>query len=159
MGLGTLRLFSLTAQRYAFFLTSSPASNYICYSRCPEFIGGIVKEYSYGYCRVAYCIYDKRYDLRRNPGIDFYSLAYEYYLALCKNDFRQLADFRHTRTTGTTLRRTAADTYTFVLSNDVAQRQTRHRRACDEHGGRHGDVAYHGHGACDDAGGVCQGSR
>lgn len=23
----------------------------------------IVREYYYGYCRVAYCIYDKRYDL------------------------------------------------------------------------------------------------
>ena len=24
----------------------------------------IVREYYYGYCRVAYCIYDKRYDLQ-----------------------------------------------------------------------------------------------
>ena len=34
--------------------------------------GGIVKEYFYGYCRVAYCIYDKRYDLRRKPGMDLF---------------------------------------------------------------------------------------
>lgn len=54
--------------------------------------GGIVKEYFYGYCRVAYCIYDRRYDLRSKPGMDFYSLAHEYYLALCRHDFRQLAD-------------------------------------------------------------------
>ena len=50
----------------------------------------VVKEYFYGYCRVAYCIYDKRYDLRGKPGMGFYSLAHEYYLVLCKSDFRQL---------------------------------------------------------------------
>lgn len=51
----------------------------------------IVKEYFYGYCRVAYCIYDRRYDLQYKPGMDFYSLAHEYYLALCRHDFRQSA--------------------------------------------------------------------
>lgn len=30
----------------------------------------IVREYYYGYCRVAYCIYDKRYDLQSKPGMD-----------------------------------------------------------------------------------------
>ena len=50
----------------------------------------IVKEYFYGYCRVAYCIYDKHYKLRDRLGMDFYSLAHEYYLALYKHDFRQL---------------------------------------------------------------------
>ena len=30
----------------------------------------IVREYYYGYCRVAYCIYDKRYDLQSKPGKD-----------------------------------------------------------------------------------------
>lgn len=52
----------------------------------------IVKEYFYGYCRVAYCIYDRCYDLQYKPGMDFYSLAHEYYLALIKHDFRQLED-------------------------------------------------------------------
>lgn len=52
----------------------------------------VVKEYFYGYCRVAYCIYDKRYTLRDKPGMDFYSLAHEYYLALCKSNFRQLEE-------------------------------------------------------------------
>ncbi len=28
----------------------------------------IVREYYYGYCRVAYCIYDKRYDLQNEAG-------------------------------------------------------------------------------------------
>lgn len=30
--------------------------------------GKIVKEYFYGYCRVAYCVYDQRYDLRISPA-------------------------------------------------------------------------------------------
>lgn len=56
----------------------------------------IVKEYFYGYCRVAYCIYDRCYDLQYKPGMDFYSLAHEYYLALIKHDFRQLEDRKPT---------------------------------------------------------------
>ena len=52
----------------------------------------IVREYYYGYCRVAYCIYDKRYDLQHKPGMDFYSLTHEYYLYLCEHDFKPLED-------------------------------------------------------------------
>ena len=52
----------------------------------------IVREYYYGYCRVAYCIYDKRYDLQHKPGMDFFSLAHEYYLYLCEHDFKSLED-------------------------------------------------------------------
>ena len=52
----------------------------------------IVREYFYGYCRVAYCIYDKRYDLRYKPGMDFYSLAHEYYLYLSVHHFKPLED-------------------------------------------------------------------
>ncbi len=52
----------------------------------------IVREYFYGYCRVAYCIYDKRYCLQRKPGMDFYSLVHEYYLYLCEHDFKPLED-------------------------------------------------------------------
>ena len=52
----------------------------------------IVREYYYGYCRVAYCIYDKRYDLQHKPGMDFFSLAHEYYLYLCEHDFKPLED-------------------------------------------------------------------
>ena len=52
----------------------------------------IAQEYFYGYCRVAYCIYDKRYELRSKPGMDFFSLAHEYYLYLCEHDFKPLED-------------------------------------------------------------------
>lgn len=58
----------------------------------------ITKEYFYGYCRVAYCIYDKRYDLRKKPGMDFYSLAHEYYLYLSEHQFKQMEDRKPTMT-------------------------------------------------------------
>ena len=52
----------------------------------------IVREYYYGYCRVAYCVYDRRYDLQNKPGMDFFSLAHEYYLYLSEHDFKPLED-------------------------------------------------------------------
>lgn len=52
----------------------------------------IVREYFYGYCRIAYCIYDKRYGLRTKPGMDFFTLAHEYYLYLIEHDFKPLED-------------------------------------------------------------------
>lgn len=54
--------------------------------------GNIVKTYFYGYCRMAYCIYDKRYNLSFKPGMDFMSLAHEYYIVLCRHNFKQLED-------------------------------------------------------------------
>lgn len=60
--------------------------------------GKIVKEYFYGYCRVAYCIYDQRYDLRYKPGMDFMSLAHEYYLYLGNRQFKPLEDRKPTMT-------------------------------------------------------------
>ncbi len=56
----------------------------------------VVREYFYGYCRVAYCIYDKQYCLRQKPGMDFYSLVHEYYLYLCDHDFKPLEDRKPT---------------------------------------------------------------
>lgn len=52
----------------------------------------VTQEYFYEYCRVAYAVYDRRYQLRTKPGMDFYSLAHEYYLSLDRHDFRQLED-------------------------------------------------------------------
>ena len=60
--------------------------------------GKIVKEYFYGYCRVAYCVYDQRYDLRHKPGMDFMSLAHEYYLYLGNHQFKPLEDRKPTMT-------------------------------------------------------------
>lgn len=52
----------------------------------------ITKEYFYGYCRRAYAVFDHRYQLRNKAGLDFYSLAHEYYIQLLSHDFRQLED-------------------------------------------------------------------
>ena len=65
---------------------------------CETGAGTIVKDYFYGYCRVAYCVYDQRYDLRHKPGMDFMSLAHEYYLYLGNHQFKPLEDRKPTMT-------------------------------------------------------------
>lgn len=57
-----------------------------------HFDAKITKEYFYGFCRKAYNIYDYKYQLRGKVGLDFYSLAHEYYIQLLQHDFRQLTD-------------------------------------------------------------------
>lgn len=52
----------------------------------------VTKEYFYGYVRKAYDIFDYRYQLRGKPGLDFYSLAHEYYISLLSHDFKPLTD-------------------------------------------------------------------
>lgn len=52
----------------------------------------ITREYFYKYCRIAYAIYNNRYQLEDKPGLDFYSMAHEYYLTLDRHGFRQLDD-------------------------------------------------------------------
>ena len=56
----------------------------------------IIREYFYGYCRVAYCIYDKKYNQKNKPGMDFFSLAHEYFLYLRDHDFKPLEDRKPT---------------------------------------------------------------
>lgn len=50
------------------------------------------KKYFYGYCRRAYNIFDHKYNLRHKTGLDFYSLAHEYYIHLLQLDFKPLLD-------------------------------------------------------------------
>ena len=52
----------------------------------------VTKEYFYGYVRKAYDIFDYKYQLREKPGMDFYSLAHEYYISLMTHEFRPLTD-------------------------------------------------------------------
>jgi len=52
----------------------------------------ITKQYFYAYCRRAYNIYDYKYQLRNKTGLDFYSLAHEYYIQLLKYNFKPLLD-------------------------------------------------------------------
>lgn len=57
-----------------------------------NFDSKITKEYFYSYCRNAYKVYDYKYQLHGKVGLDFYSLAHEYYIQLLQHDFRQLTD-------------------------------------------------------------------
>ncbi|MBR5688042.1 MAG: sigma-70 family RNA polymerase sigma factor [Prevotella sp.] len=52
----------------------------------------ITRDYFYGYCQIAYNLYDSRYQLSSKPGLDFYSLAHKYYLDLILHNFAQLED-------------------------------------------------------------------
>lgn len=52
----------------------------------------ITKEYFYGYCRCAYAVFDHKYQLHNKAGLDFYSLAHEYYIQLMSHGFRQLEE-------------------------------------------------------------------
>lgn len=50
----------------------------------------VTREFFYDTCLMAYSIDDKKYGLRYKTGMDFYSLAHEYYLRLCTHDWQQL---------------------------------------------------------------------
>lgn len=52
----------------------------------------ITKEYFYGICRKAYEIFDHKYQLSNKTGLDFYSLAHEYYISLLIHSFKPLLD-------------------------------------------------------------------
>ena len=71
----------------------------------------ITRDYFYGVCRIAYHIYNQRYELEWKAGLDFYSIAHEYYLSLDKYNFRQLED----RKPGMTLKTWMINGFRFVL--------------------------------------------
>ena len=50
----------------------------------------ITRDYFYGYCRIAYYYLDKTYHLVGQEGLDFYSLAHEYYLYLVLKNWTPL---------------------------------------------------------------------
>ncbi len=50
----------------------------------------VTRDYFYGICHIAYYACCKRYDLLWKPGMDFYSIAHEYYLTLDLHNFNQL---------------------------------------------------------------------
>jgi RNA polymerase sigma factor (sigma-70 family) len=52
----------------------------------------ITKHFFYGYCRMAYDIFDRKYGLSHKVGLDFYSLAHDYYIHLLKNNWKELED-------------------------------------------------------------------
>ena len=83
----------------------------------------IVREYYYGYCRVAYCVYDRRYDLQHKPGMDFFSLAHEYYLYLCEHDFKPLED----RKPSMSLKTWMVNGFRFLLLDNLKEVVKEHR--------------------------------
>ena len=50
----------------------------------------ITRDYFYGFCRIAYFLLNKKYHLIGKEGLDFYSLAHEYYLSLVLKDWLPL---------------------------------------------------------------------
>lgn len=83
----------------------------------------VTRDYFYGYCRVAYHVYDKRYSLRAKPGMDFYSVAHEYYLTLNKHDFKQLEN----RKPGVSLKTWMINGFRFVLLDRLKIYNKEHR--------------------------------
>ena len=83
----------------------------------------ITRDCFYGVCRIAYHIYNQRYELERKDGMDFYSIAHEYYLSLDKYDFRQLED----RKPGLSLKTWMVNGFRFVLL-DRLKNYNRERR-------------------------------
>ena len=52
----------------------------------------IIREYFYGYCRVGYNVFDRRYQLSEKENLDFMSLAHQYALYLMEHDWKPLED-------------------------------------------------------------------
>lgn len=83
----------------------------------------MTRDFFYTTCRIAYHIYNKRYCLEWKPGLDFYSIAHEYYLSLDKHDFRQLED----RKPGMSLKTWMINGFRFVLLDRLKDYNKEHR--------------------------------
>ena len=71
----------------------------------------VTREFFYDTCLMAYSIDDKKYGLRYKTGMDFYSLAHEYYLRLCTHDWQQLEKCK----TGFTLARWTMNGFHYLV--------------------------------------------
>ena len=83
----------------------------------------ITRQYFYGYCRMAYCICDRRYQLQGKPGMDFYALAHEYYLKLALGNWKQLDD----RKPGLSLRNWMINGFRYIVLDRLKALQTEFR--------------------------------
>ena len=52
----------------------------------------IIRTYFYGYCEIAYHIFDQRYQLREKQNLDFMSLSHQYAIYLMEHDWKPLED-------------------------------------------------------------------
>ena len=50
------------------------------------------RQYFYEYCRVAYQLFDKRYELSKKENLDFLSLAHQYAIYLMEHNWKPLED-------------------------------------------------------------------
>lgn len=77
----------------------------------------VTQRYFYDYCRMAYYMCNGKYDLAGKPGMDFYSLAHEYYIALDSRQWRQMED----RRPGVTLRTWMTGGFRFLVLDKLKQ--------------------------------------
>jgi len=52
----------------------------------------IIRTYFYGYCEIAYHIFDQRYQLHEKQNLDFMSLSHQYAIYLMEHDWKPLED-------------------------------------------------------------------
>lgn len=55
-----------------------------------QFVDKITNDYFYGYCKPIYRVYAAKNHFKEKIGLDFYSLAHDYYLRLHSHHFQQL---------------------------------------------------------------------
>lgn len=88
----------------------------------------VTREYFYSYCRIAYYVYNKKYSLHAKPGMDFFSLAHEYYLTLALHDFKQLED----HAPHVSLKTWMVNGFRFVLLDKLKEVQKEQMRSLEE---------------------------
>lgn len=52
----------------------------------------IIRTYFYGYCKIAYRIFDQKYQLHEKQNLDFMSLSHQYAIYLMEHDWKPLED-------------------------------------------------------------------
>ena len=98
----------------------------------------LTRQYFYGYCRMAYYIYNRRYSLAGKPGMDFFSLAHEYYLALDNKQWRQMED----RKPGTTLKDWMIGGFRFLVLDKLKQSEYERMATDIEKSSRQRQIAF-----------------
>lgn len=56
----------------------------------------ITQKYFYGFCKIAYTTWNKRYQLSEKEELDFYTISNDYYLKMVRNNWVNLEEDRET---------------------------------------------------------------
>lgn len=75
----------------------------------------ITRDYFYPYCRAAWYLSDRRYNLVSKHGMDFYSLTHEYYIKLAQKQWKPLTH----RKAGVSLRTYLINGYHFLVLDEL----------------------------------------